>query len=68
MGSISQFKQNDKVTVSHSCKDKQYRGVSGTVIDTYPWGDGLTNKVCTDKPIDNKCVFWFADHELMRQA
>lgn len=65
---MSQFQQDDKVVVSNECKDVEYRGISGTVLSVYPWGDGLVNRVGIDKPINNKCVFWFADHELVRQA
>jgi hypothetical protein len=64
---MSKFNSGDKVVVSRECKDEQYVGISGTVIQIYPWTDGQENRVCLDKPVNNACVFWFDDYELIER-
>lgn len=65
---MNKFKEGDKVVISTMCKDKQYHGISGTVIDDLgiaTGSDGRAYRVCLDKPVNNACVYWFADHELL---
>jgi hypothetical protein len=63
---MSKFKQDDKVVISSECEDARFRGISGTVLDVshVQSSDGLVNRVSLDRPVNNACVFWFADHEL----
>ena len=65
---MSQFNSDDRVIISSECKDEQYRGISGTVLETKSSSDGLVNRVCLDISVGRACVFWFADHELVRVA
>lgn len=64
---MDKFKHDDRVTISTECEDEIYHGISGTVIDIYPSSDGLVNRVCLDKSVNQACIFWFADHELIQQ-
>ena len=64
---MGRFCKDDKVIVSSECEDEQYHGISGTVRDVYPSSDGLENRVSLDKPVNDACVFWFRDDELIEQ-
>lgn len=64
---MSKFKEGDKVVISAECKDAEYRGIAGTVLEIRPYSDGLINRVCLDKSVNCACIFWFSDQDMHAQ-
>jgi len=65
---MSTFKEGDKVVISTMCKDAEYRGIAGTVLEVRSYySDGLINRVCLDKSVNCACVFWFSDDDMQLQ-